>query len=276
MRHNKKRNVGIIYEQLSQAFSESLIEKNQKKSMLIKKIIDDHYQKDGEIFKEFKIFNALLKVYASSDSLATSILKEAKHATASLNKKKLDIEKSLLIKDINYTLNESTFYSRPVPDYRNLATIQSLMNLWCRKSKEDLQKLVEYESKVHNLLREEKSSSNIQDQLNPEVDSLIVKLMREKFQKKYKPILSSRQSMLIESYVCGDVERTQSILSEVKKEVVSKTKSFESGCENKILLEKSGEVISKISKLDETLIDDDNIAKFLLACKLCEQLEGRK
>ena len=55
MRHNKKRNVGIIYEQLAQAFSEALVEKNQKKSMLIKKIIDDHYEKDGEIFKEFKI-----------------------------------------------------------------------------------------------------------------------------------------------------------------------------------------------------------------------------
>ena len=89
MRHNKKRNVGIIYEQLSQAFSESLVEKDKKRSMLVKKIIDDHYQKDGEIFKEFKIFNALLKVYAGSDSLATSILQEAKNATRNLNKKKL-------------------------------------------------------------------------------------------------------------------------------------------------------------------------------------------
>ena len=98
MRHNKKRNVGIIYEQLSQAFSQALVEKNQKKSLLIKKIIDSHYERDGEIFKEFKIFNALLKVHANSDSLATSILEEAKTATNSLNKKKLSIEKSLLIK----------------------------------------------------------------------------------------------------------------------------------------------------------------------------------
>ena len=98
MRHNKKRNVGIIYEQLSQAFSQALVEKNQKKVMLIKKIIDDHYEKNGEIFKEFKIFNALLKVHVVSDSLATNVLKEAKSATISLNKKKLRIEKSLLIK----------------------------------------------------------------------------------------------------------------------------------------------------------------------------------
>ena len=89
MKHNKKRNVGIIYEQLAQAFSEALVEKNQKKAVFVKKIIDDHYEKAGELFKEFKIFNALLKVNVSSDSLATNILKEAKIATVSLNKKKL-------------------------------------------------------------------------------------------------------------------------------------------------------------------------------------------
>jgi hypothetical protein len=276
MRHNKKRNVGIIYEQLSQAFSQALVEKNQKKAMLIKKIIDDHYEKNGEIFKEFKIFNALLKVHAASDSLATNILKEGKSATNLLNKKKLAIEKSLLIKDINYTLNEKDFYSRSIPDFRNLATIQSLMNLWQASPKDNLQRLVEYEGKVHFILREEKSSRNIQDELNPDVDNLVVKIMREKFHKKYKPILSSRQSQIIESYVCGDTDRVSVLLGEVKTEVVKKTQIFEKNCENRILLEKSGEVIYKVSELDETLINDDNIAKFLLACKLCEQLEDKR
>ncbi len=276
MRHNKKRNVGIIYEQLSQAFSQALVEKNQKKAMLIKKIIDDHYEKNGEIFKEFKIFNALLKVHAASDSLATNILKEGKSATNLLNKKKLAIEKSLLIKDINYTLNEKDFYSRSIPDFRNLATIQSLMNLWQASPKDNLQRLVEYEGKVHFILREEKSSRNVQDELNPDVDNLVVKIMREKFHKKYKPILSSRQSQIIESYVCGDTDRVSVLLGEVKTEVVKKTQIFEKNCENRILLEKSGEVIYKVSELDETLINDDNIAKFLLACKLCEQLEDKR
>ena len=276
MRHNKKRNVGIIYEQLSQAFSQALVEKNQKKSLLIKKIIDSHYERNGEIFKEFKIFNALLKVHANSDSLASSILEEAKTATNSLNKKKLSIEKSLLIKDINYTLNEDGFYSRNIPNYRNLATIQNLMNLWQQKSKNDLQKLVEHESKVHSLLREVKEQTSILDEANPEVDNLVLKIMKEKFHKKYKPILSSRQSQIIEAYVCGDSAVVKSIMEEVKLEVVEKTKLFEKRCDNGILLEKSGEVISKVSELDETLINDDNIAKFLLACKLCEQLEGRR
>jgi len=276
MKHNKKRNVGIIYEQLSQAFSEALVNKNQKKAMLIKKIIDEHYGKDGEIFKEFKIFNALLKVQASSDSLATNILKEGKLATNSLNRRKLEIEKSLLIKDVNYTLNEKDFYSRSIPDYRNLATVQSLMNLWQQKPKDNFKILVEYETKVHTLLREEKLRKNIQNELDPDVDSLVVKIMREKFHKKYKPILSLRQSEIIESYTCGNLDKTKHLLKEIKNETVRKIKLFERKCDNNILLEKSGEVICKISDLDETLIDDDNIAKFLLASKLCEQLEEKR
>ena len=276
LRHNKKRNVGIIYEQLSQAFSESLVEKDKKRSMLVKKIIDDHYQKDGEIFKEFKIFNALLKVYAGSDSLATSILQEAKNATRNLNKKKLAIEKSLLIKDINYTLNEGGFYSRKVPNYRNLATIQSMMNLWSQNSKDDFEKLVMFESKVHELLREEKSKFDIKQESNQEVNSLVVKIMQDKFHKKYKPILSERQSKIIESYVFGNSNELKILLSEVKNEVIEKTRDFKRNCDNRILLEKSGEVVENLSSLDDTKIDDDNISKFLLACKLCEQLEERK
>ncbi|HIL26377.1 MAG TPA: hypothetical protein EYG21_03145 [Nitrospinaceae bacterium] len=276
MKHNKKRNVGIIYEQLAQAFSEALVEKNQKKAVFVKKIIDDHYEKAGELFKEFKIFNALLKVNVSSDSLATNILKEAKIATVSLNKKKLKIEKSLLIKDINYTLNEENFYSRNVPGYRNLATVQNLMNLWCQNSKNDLQKVVEYENKVHGLLKEEKKNINVKQEFNPEVNPLVLKIMQEKFQKKYKRFLSKKQSLIIESYIGEDVSATKKLLKEVKMEVVKKAKMFESGCENQILLEKSGRVISKLSDLDENRIDDDSIAKFLLACKLCEQLEEKR
>jgi len=276
MKHNKKRNVGIIYEQLAQAFSEALVEKNQKKAIFVKKIIDDHYEKRGELFKEFKIFNALLKVNVSSDSLATNILKEAKIATISLNKKKLKIEKSLLIKDINYTLNEENFYSRNVSGYRNLATVQNLMNLWCQSSKNDLQKVVEYENKVHGLLKEEKKNINVKQELNPEVNPLVLKIMQEKFQKKYKRFLSKKQSLIIESYIREDVSATKKLLKEVKMEVVKKAKVFESACENQILLEKSGRVISKLSDLDENRIDDDSIAKFLLACKLCEQLEEKR
>ena len=275
MKHNKKRNVGIIYEQLAQAFSEALVERDQKKAMLVKKIIDDHYEKDGELFREFKIFNALLKVDVNSDSLATSILREAKLATTSLNKRKLEIEKSLLIKDINYTLNESGFYSRNIPNYRNLATVQNLMNLWCQNSKDNLQKLVEYETKVHTLLREEKNVEEFSKQVNEEVSPLVLKIMQEKYQKKYKPVLSERQSAIIDSYINEDFSLTKSLLKEVKSEVVAKTKNFEGECQNQILLEKSGHVISKLSELNESIVDDDNIAKFLLACKLCEQLGER-
>lgn len=271
MKHNKKRNVGIIYEQLSQAFSESLINGNKKKSILIKKIIEDHYKKESEIFKEFKIFNALIKVEVGSDSLASKILDEAKDATRNLSRKKLDIEKSLLIKDINYTLNESSFYSRKVKNYKNLATVQTLMNMWTVPSKQNFQKLAEYENKAHYILREEKVRKI--EKVDPNIDSLVLKIMQEKFSKKYKPILSPLQSKIIETYVFGNEEKTAKLLSEVKASSINSIKSFEATCSNKILLEKSTRVITNIECLDETLINDENISKFLLACKLREQIE---
>ena len=117
---------------------------------------------------------------------------------------------------------------------------------------------------------------NVLEEINPEVDGLVLKIMREKFNKKYKPILSNKQSEIIESYVCENFEKTISLLKQIKEEASLKMKKFENKSDNKVLLEKAEEVNNKILNLDENIIDDENIAKFLLACKLCEQLEEIK
>ena len=178
-----------------------------------------------------------------------------------------------MIKDINYTLNEENFYSRGISEYRSLATVQNLMNLWSQSSKNDLEKLVIFEGKVHNILREEKVKNNLTEHIDENIDGLVVRVMQEKFQKKYRTILSETQSSIIQNYVCGNNKEVKGLLSEVKQRVVNLTENYSKVCENKIILEKSEKVISNLSQLDESVVDDDNIAKFLLACKLCEQLE---
>ena len=43
IKHNKKRNVGIIYEQLLLTLSKALVENNTNRVSIIKKIINDHF-----------------------------------------------------------------------------------------------------------------------------------------------------------------------------------------------------------------------------------------
>ena len=65
--HNKKRNVGIIYEQLVLKLSEALIENNDTEFRKIKKILKRNYSKESELYKEFRLLNSLAVTNIKAD-----------------------------------------------------------------------------------------------------------------------------------------------------------------------------------------------------------------
>ena len=119
--HNKKRNVGIIYEFLLRNISDSLISGDKSSAQNALKIIEKRFDKDTELYKEFRLFNALAKSTVSDSAVAAAILTEAKHAARRCDTAALDKEKSLLIRDINHKLSDSSFY------HRTTARVHSLM-----------------------------------------------------------------------------------------------------------------------------------------------------
>ena len=118
--HNKKRNSLLIYEFLVRAISRSLIEDDKKKSSIALKILRKHFKPGTELYKEFRLMNALAKTTVSSEHVAASILKEAKSATVKFDRQKLDREKSILIRNINHMINDENFYDQHVNEYRKI------------------------------------------------------------------------------------------------------------------------------------------------------------
>tara|TARA_R110002060_G_scaffold23390_1_gene31644 strand:+ start:906 stop:1601 length:696 start_codon:yes stop_codon:yes gene_type:complete len=199
--HNKKRNVGIIYELLLRHVSDKLIESKNKEAQVALNIIEKYFNENTELYKEFRLFNALAKSTVSSTSVAAVILTEAKGAASRCNQTILDREKSYLIKEINYNINDSEFYYRRVPDYTMYASIQTLLNEWRRGDRSNLSKVVVYESRiVENLLKEKAfDPSDVKPDINS--DSLVVKILTEKFNKKYHDRLNEEQKEIIRTYV---------------------------------------------------------------------------
>ena len=83
--HNKKRNVGIIYELLLRSVSDALIEGKTKKAQNTLDIIQKRFDKSTELYKEFRLFNALAKSTVSNSAIAAAILNEAKSAARKSN-----------------------------------------------------------------------------------------------------------------------------------------------------------------------------------------------
>jgi len=275
--HNKKRNVGIIYEQLLKLITKHLVEGNQDKRREGLAVLKRNFKPGSELYREFRLFNALVKTTVSSDSLATRILTEAKHAALDFDAQQLRKEKAQLIKEINHILDFPNFYQQKIADYRSYATIQTLLNDWRAGSKGDLTRIAKYENQVCEWLQSEKKETPVlSEQQDVNVNQLTVKLMTEKFNKKYSGILNHEQSSLIREYVfsmnSGSEDHFIRELETIKSETISELSLFVSQSKNRILQEKFDIVRKNIAKIDPNNLNDQTISKFLVVSKLKSEL----
>ena len=274
--HNKKRNVGIIYEQLIALISRSLVENDKKTAESAIKIIKTHFTPGTELYKEFRLFNALLKTHVKSDALASRILSESKIAASKHNKQKLNSEKSSLIKEINYTFGKDRLYSTEIQDYKVLATIQSLLNDW-RSPTFDVSKRVSYETKIHNWLMTEKSETSVEDLKTPQVNDLTVKIMRETFNKKFGSFLNNSQKDVLRQFVFDSADDlAKKELQEMMTKQVTDAKlllrEYQGQCDSQHVKGKIPQAVNLLESLDVADTSDQNIVKFLSVTRLCEEL----
>ena len=277
LKHNKKRNVGIIYELMLRHISEKLIEGKEDEAQYALDVIGKSFNTDTEIYKEFRLFNALANSTVSSSSVAATILSEARSACRRIDRLRLDREKSCLIKEINYNLSDKNFYNRQIPNYREYASIQNLLNSWRLGDQGNLTKTVQLESSlVDHLLREGNNDKDIVDHVTPDVDSLVVKILSEKFNNKYGKSLSNEQKKIIRTYVFSmendNGKEIQGLLTEIKKNAISRISSLESASTNKTVLEKIPAIKEKINQLETNELSDSLISKYLTVSQLRDTL----
>jgi len=273
-KHNKKRNIGIIYELLLNYISKNLIEGNKREAKKATKLIERHLNKKNEIYKEFRLFNAIAQTKVTNTHVVASILTEAKHAVRNnIDFLVVDKEKSKLIRDINYNLSKDFYYSN-IKNYRDLGTIQMAINEW-KKQSPDIKKLVEFETKIGQIMLKENITEPEKKIDISHSDRLVLKIMTEKFNKKYVDGLTSDQKRIIENYVFYS-DKNQEILKEFftkkKLQALQSLDNFEDKSDNKFLLKKVDTVRQKINEVSVDQINDNNVVKFLSLTKLIQEI----
>jgi len=277
-KHNKKRNIGIMYELLLRHISNKLIENDKKGAEKATKIIEKRFAKNTELYKEFRLFNALSRTTVQNTEIAAAILTEAKSAARRFDKRRLEKEKSALIRDINYSINDKTFYYRSISDYREMANIHNMINEWQKGDRSDLKSMVILEQKALNTLMTEKKERVISETRQQDNDALIEKIMTKKLNEKYSN-LSSMQREIIQKYALysqneSDHVKLKEFLSEKKKLTLKSLKSFSKINENSHLSEKISLVENKINQLEMSDLNDKTVTKFLTLSKLIEEFKS--
>lgn len=281
--HNKKRNSGLLYEFLVRYVSKSLVEGDQKRSSKALRIIKKHFKPGTQLYREFRLINSLVWTTVASTPTAAMILREAQKAACEYDSKKLDREKSLLIRTINHTLNESTFYDQQVENYKTYATIQLLLNEWRENNTLNFAKRAKFEDQVIEWLLSEKkdNSDSLLSEENNGTTKLVMNLMLKKLNEKYSNSLSSEQKDVIRTYVwCtsnDDTDKIKSNLSEVKHSIVDNIDAYRAAnTDNVYLVERLEATKEKILAENLDDVNDETVTRFMLYMNLNNELSEKE
>jgi hypothetical protein len=268
-KHNKKRNVGLIHEQLVRQASQLTVEGNTTKANKIIDLIIQHFNQQSELLKEYKLFGALIYSKVDDRDTAKRIIEESKKICRNHNTKKLNVEKSKLISDINKKINNKDFYNQKISDYKLFATVQTLINEWRGNNKLDAYELVNYEKQLEDHLIRKNNVELLVVKEN--ADPLVLNLMTKKFNEKYNNILNEDQKLLLQSKLNGNDELLIATMAELKKRTKKTLTTFFENCDNKVLESKKLEVLQKIDNF-EPKNTSDYINKALIMANLLQEI----
>ncbi len=269
-RHNKKRNVGLIYELLIQRLSRAIVENDKKKVTIIQGIIKNRFKKGTELYKEFRLFNALVTTSGASEQLAYRILNEAQIASRDHDGKLLDREKSLLIKDVNHKLNEANFYNTKVKNYPVYASAQQLFNGW-RGADLGIAEIAKHEMTVHSWLVRCDDKTSIEDHKTPHVNNLTFNVMQEKFEKKYGSSLTGEQSELLRLYCEGNQAGLVACSREISRQLSRQIAKYKKNSRDNFLVEKVNRVNAAIND-QELSTDINDVSKMMTMAQLLAEI----
>lgn len=219
IKHNKKRNAGLIFEFFSKYIGNCILENKDSNIAKAKLLLKKHFNPKTELYKELKLFKVLYEKKLDNKSEALQLLEKVKQAAKLQSESRLDLEKTSLIKDINISFLNEGFFDQEVTDYKVFATIQLLLNSW--RSSElfesidqtfDLeQKLIEH---ITTKIIEEKRIT--EKNTAEDIDRLVVNLMTEKINNNFGSFLNEEQKSIINYFVFSEFSKLTAALSDVK------------------------------------------------------------
>lgn len=275
--HNKRKNIGLIVEFVSHYVSRMLVEGNVEKANRAISILRRHIRPGTELYKEFRLFSALAGACASSESVATTILREARSAASAHNAKQLGIEKSSLLRELNQ-LGDTTIFETNIDEYKTYATIQVLLDAW-RGGTTNPVKIANFEDKIVKRLTSEKKDINLEEHVNADIDNLVVRLMTEKFNGKYGD-LTKTQKQIINEYVtptAPDGIRLIGLLEGIRSEALAVIDSrLNDATFTEYVKQKMLNVKKMLLEEDISHPKDTAIVRFLSVSQLIDELKNKE
>jgi len=258
LKHNKKRNIGLLNEffarYMATAAVEFRFEDYEKADLLWKK----HFHQGSELTRELQLFEVIESARLKDRTIAHQMLAETRKHAREQNQEKLDKEKTTLLHEINAELNDPEFFARAVgaEQYRTNASIQILLNAWrSKKESPNFSKISHVKERVIDYMTEERAllppiDSSVFSKTKEDVDQLVINVFCEKVDERYSNQLNDEQKEILGLYVFAEknpnsqhklvetlTKLRSSISQEIKKELstLNENKNKKNATKDKLL-----------------------------------------
>lgn len=188
MKHNKKRNIGIIFDLLlKEYFSNSKDNKIKSENIILK-----YFNPSSILLKEYNLYNILSSIRGMGERDSERYLTHIKHEFNNLDKVLVDEQLKLLKEDINKNFSRE-FYNNFIENYKVHATIYGILN---ETSESSIEKF-ELENKVLDLMRSQDDKKSF---ILEHSDTIVYNQYCKKFNEKYTG-LNENQKNLMDKYI---------------------------------------------------------------------------
>ena len=223
MKHNKIKNVGVLFELLTRQITADTLNGVDNSPAI--HIVKEFFKKDTHPLRELNLYKAVqmqkYKQQGRAEKFIDIVIKEH----GKINKTRLRSEKYNLIKEVKSNYNIDDFFKSRVSNYRLNASIYTLLE--SKQSKTALNPttlmkcryyLVDHVLDLHN--KSQVSSERIikeYSKQDKDLRLLSYKILLEKFNNKYGK-LSVKQRTLLREYI-NNISKTSTLKKYINEEI---------------------------------------------------------
>lgn len=274
IKHNKKKNASIVYEQLMTLAARLIAQKNLKEYNFVMAFVKEHFSPNSELGKERKILSNLVEGSCREDMVA-ELFSEVSSQIKMISAENLDKQKNAVISKITKEIGADLF-KIPIKDYKLHASAQVLLSEEVNGYKYSTP---EERVKIKRLIKENLIKSKAPPDEIGNIDNFTYKVLISKYNKKYGEALNEHQKELVSAWlkyvVHENDEDIKKIVTEKKTLIESKIKESLRNKEHKVsdYYELLKEAQGSLKEKDYTIINEDNMYEMLRFLDLCEELE---
>jgi hypothetical protein len=279
IKHSKYKNTGILFELLVRQITADTLKGGDSPAI---DILKEYFVKTS-LGREYKLYESILKSNVLNEGRANMVISTILESSSKFNRTSLRKQKYNLINEIKKHYNLDVFFGAKIKNYKELASLYTLVEGYNSKEASDSQQLIDNKvTLLEHLTKQEINTEEVKEDVLKEFQTydkdlriLTYKVLLEKFNSKYEN-LSTEQKQVLKEFI-NSVDSTPGLrefyntkVSELKYTLNKEAKTIK----DKATQIKITEVTKYLTELDKTAkVDNDNLVDLLQYYELVKEIK---